>query len=202
MRERPHVTVEERLLGLGGERGVERPARVRQPHHEHPALHRDPVEHRVELPEVDLGLSTGQMRLRDHHLDPGQPQLAAPPRDIAAHRHLRTRRTVLSDQPLPDPPRGVALLARGVPIGHQPAVDDRDPRLDRRTWPRRVRLPRRRDGADQRLAHRPPVDLMALSELPDRHTLHPTLAPDLLEQLHPRPHPDRPPAPTTSTPTI
>ena len=34
-----HVAFQERFLRLGGERDVERPARARQPHHEHPQLH-------------------------------------------------------------------------------------------------------------------------------------------------------------------
>ena len=67
--ERQHMAFQERFLGLGAERDMERFARVRQPHHEHPAL----ITHRpaivgVELAEVDLGLRAGQMRLRDRHL--------------------------------------------------------------------------------------------------------------------------------------
>jgi hypothetical protein len=39
---------------------------------------------------------------------------------------------VLSDEALPDPPRGVALLARGVLVGQQPGIDHRHPLIDRR----------------------------------------------------------------------
>ena len=72
-----HVALQERFLGLGGERDVKRFARVRQSHHEHPALHDQPGDRRVELAEVDLGLSPGQMRLRDRHLR-GSPARAPP----------------------------------------------------------------------------------------------------------------------------
>lgn len=34
---------------------------------------------------------------------------------------------------------------------------------------------------------------MTLSQLTDRQLLQPSIPPDLLEQLHHRPHPDRPP---------
>jgi len=37
--EREDVSFQGRLLGLGAVRDVERPTGVRQPHHEHPALH-------------------------------------------------------------------------------------------------------------------------------------------------------------------
>jgi hypothetical protein len=52
------------------------------------------------------------MGLWHDHFDSIQTQLDAPPRDIARHRDLGQRRAVLGDQPLPDPPRRVPLLAR------------------------------------------------------------------------------------------
>ena len=55
------MALQESFLGLGGERDVKRFARVRQSHHEHPTLHDQPSDRGVELAEVDLGLSPGQM---------------------------------------------------------------------------------------------------------------------------------------------
>ena len=110
-----YVALQERFLGLGGERDVKRFARVRQSHHEHPALHDQSGDRRVELAEVDLGLSAGQMCLRDRHLAGQQPEFDPTTRDVTRHRHLRERGLVLGDQTLPDPPGSVALLARARP---------------------------------------------------------------------------------------
>ena len=127
-----HVALQERFLSLGGEGDVKRFARVRESHHEHPALHDQPGDRGVELTEVDLGLRAGQMCLRDRHLPGLQPELDPATRDMTRHRHLRARGLVLSDEALPDPPRGVALLARGVLIGQKPGIDHRHPLIDRR----------------------------------------------------------------------
>ena len=86
------MPLQERFLGLGGERDVERLARVRQPHHEHPQLDHHTGDGRVELTEIDLGLRARRMRLRHHHLDPVQAQLTPAARDITRHRHLSQRR--------------------------------------------------------------------------------------------------------------
>ena len=166
--ERQHVALQERLLRLGGERDMKGPARARQPHHEHPQLDQHPGDDGVELPEVHLGLRARRVRLRHHDLHLVQAQLGAAAGDIPRHRHLRHARAVLGDQPLPDPPGGMPLLARHVPVRQQPPVDDGRIRADRRPRPRRVRLPRRRHRAGQRLPHRPPVHMMADSQLPDR----------------------------------
>jgi hypothetical protein len=91
---------------------------------------------------------------------------------------------VLGDQPLPDPPRGVPLLARHGLIGQQPPVNHLHIGIDRRPGPRRIRLPRRRHRRTQRLPHRPPVYVMPAGQLPDRVTLGPAVFPDLLEQFH------------------
>ena len=173
---------------------MERPPRVRQPHHEHPHLHPAAGDSGVELAEVDLGLRTRQMGLRHRHLDPVQPQLDLPPGDIPRDRHLGQARAVLGDQPLPDPPRGMPLLAWHLPISDQPAVDDIGIRVDRRPRPQRIRLARRRNRVAQRLADRPPMHPMPIRQLPDRHLLIVSpVPPDLLEQLHSRPHHSRPP---------
>lgn len=183
--ERQHVTLEERLLRLRAERDVERTARVRQPHHEHPALHPRAADGGVELTEVDLTLGAGQVGLRDRDLAMVQAELDPAPRHVARHRHLRHLRAVLSDQPLPDPPGGMALLARRVTVSQQPAVDHRGPRVDRRTLSRGITLSRGRLSRLQCLSHRPPVHLVPLGQLADRQLILTSIPPDLLEQFHP-----------------
>ena len=179
-----HVALQERFLGLGGERDVKRFARVRQSHHEHPALHDQTGDRGVELAEVDLGLSAGQMRLRDRHLACVQPELDPATGDVTRHRHLRERGPMLGDQTLPDPPGGMTLLARGILVGEEPGIDHRRPLVDRRARPRRIHLPRRRDRVIERLAHRPTVHAMTIRQLTDRHVIEPPVSPDLLEQFH------------------
>jgi hypothetical protein len=66
--QRQHVAFQESFLRLGGERDMERPARARQPHHEHPQLQQDAGDHGVELAEVHLSLRARRMRLRHHDL--------------------------------------------------------------------------------------------------------------------------------------
>src|SRR5260370_10440509 len=83
----------------------------------------------------------------------------------------------------------MTLLARQLLVGDQPAVDHLRPRIHRRPEPARILLTRRRRRAGQCLAHRPPVHLMPLSQLPDRQPADPAVTPDLLEDLHPRSHP-------------
>jgi hypothetical protein len=174
-------------LGLGGERDVERPAGVRQPHHEHPQLEQRPGHGGIGLAEVDLGLRVRRMRLRHRDLDPVQAELDPAARDIPGHRHLRQRGIVLGDQPLPDPPRRVPLLARHLPIRQQPSVDHLHVGVDRRPRPRGIRLACRRDRAGQRLTHRAAMHVMPVGQLSDRQLLDPPVSSDLLEQLHPRP---------------
>jgi hypothetical protein len=162
------VILQERLLRLGRERDMERPARARQPHHEHPQLDQHPGDHGVELPEVHLGLRARRMRLRHHDLHLVQAQLGAAAGHIPRHRHLGQPGALLGDQPLPDPPGRMPLLGRHVPVRQQPLIDHRRIPADRRPGPLRVSLPRRRHRAGQRLPHRPPVHMMPVSQLPDR----------------------------------
>jgi hypothetical protein len=107
---------------------MKRPPRMRQPHHEHPALQALPGDGRPELAEVDLRLSARQVGLRDRDLHPRQPELGPAAGHIPRHRHLRHDRAVLGDQPLPDPPRGMTLLTRHVPVRQQRAINNRHPR--------------------------------------------------------------------------
>lgn len=185
MGERLHVALQEGLLPLGGERDVERPSRAGQPHHEQPALDHLPVEAGPELAEVDLGLRPWLMGLGHRHLDRAQSELGAAGGHVARHRHLRTRRAVLGDQPLPDPPGGVPLLARSRCVGEQPAVHDLHPRIHRRTRAAWVLLARRRQRRGQRLTHGAAMHPMPLRELTDRQALQPSVPTDPFEQLHP-----------------
>jgi hypothetical protein len=178
------VALQERLLSLGSERDVKCFARVRQSHHEHPALHHQPGDRRVELTEVNLGLSTGLMGLRDRHLLVVEPQFDPPTRDVTRHRHLRAGGMMFGDQTLPDPPGGMTLLARSLLIGDQPSVDHRRPLVDRRPRPRRVGLARRGHRVLQSLAHRPTMGAMPIRQLTDRQALQSPVPPDLLEQFH------------------
>jgi hypothetical protein len=120
--ERQHVSLQERLLRLGGERDVEGPSGVRQPHHEHPQLDPDPGDRRVELAEVDLGFSARLVGLRHRNLDRVQAKLDLAAGDISGHGHLGQRRAVFSDEAPPYPPRGMPLLPGHAPITQQPAV--------------------------------------------------------------------------------
>jgi hypothetical protein len=89
------------------------------------------------------------------------------------------------DQPLPDPPGGMALLAQRVLIGDEPRIDHRHPLVDRRARPHRIHLPRRRDRVIEGLAHRPTVHAMTIRQSANRHVINPPDSPDLLEQFHP-----------------
>jgi hypothetical protein len=169
------VAFQERFLRLGGERDMKRPARAGQPEHEQPQLQQCPGDHRVELAEVDFGLGSRQVRLRHADPDPVQAELGFAAGHIPGHRHLRQRGAVLGDQPLPDPPRGMPLLARHLPVGQQPAVNNRCVCVDRRPGPLRVALARRRHRRVQGLPHGPPVQMMPTGQLPDRGSLDPAV---------------------------
>jgi len=182
--ERGDMPCEERFLGLVAVGDVERLPATREPHHEHPYLHRDAGEEDLELAEVDLGLSTGRMLLADEDLSVHDPQLDPTQTHVARHAHLGHDRAVLGDQPLPDPPSSVSLLLRGLLVRDQPAIDDLPPRIDRRPRPRRIHLPRWRHRRGERLTHRAAVHPVSVRELTDRHLLVPPITADLLEQPH------------------
>ena len=183
---RAHVSLKECLLGLVRERGMKRPARARQPHNEQPHRRQRPLQPDVQLAEVDLGLGTRPVGLRHrHHRDP-TGQLPTHHRDVLANRRLADPRTMLSDQPLPDPPRGMPLLFRQLLVRLDPRADHRLPLAQHRRLPHRP-LALGRDRAGKRLADRPPVHPMLPSQGTDPHPL-PGIAADTLELLHPR-HP-------------
>ena len=85
-------------------------------------------------PQSTSAPTPGCVHLRDEHLPdrPAHRALARP--HVLTHRRLRDLGAVLIDQPPPDPPRGVPLLARRLPIGLKPPVDQRPirPQLRRR----------------------------------------------------------------------
>ncbi len=120
-----------------------------------------PSKNHPQVVEVDFALSGRLVGLRDI------PQLQRPARfsqnlraplaQMITHRRVRQRlRAMLIDQPGQDPPRGVALLLRGVQIAAQHLISRRLERLQPRRCPRR-RLARRRHRRLERLAHRAPM---------------------------------------------
>jgi hypothetical protein len=77
----------------------------------------------VRLPEVELSLSPGVVgQWQGDRTDPRRPMLAHP----LPHGRLRPLKDMLGMQPLPDPRRRVALLARCGGILLEPALDDVD----------------------------------------------------------------------------
>ena len=163
--ERLHVQLQERLLGLDQRRLAERRARERRAHHEQMHLHRHPAEHDQRLAPVDLRLHARGVDLRDEHLPDRPPQLALARPDVLTDRDLGDIGTVLINQPPPDPPGGMPLLGRRVPIRQQPLVDHRPIRPQLRRRPAHRRALRRRHRRRQRLLHRP-----AMNPMPDRQT--------------------------------
>jgi hypothetical protein len=86
--EAQHMALEERLLGLSGERLMERPPRGRQPHGEQPQLGQRPLQPHPQLGEVDLGLLAGMVDLGNGHAGHAAAKLAAQLGDTPAHRGL------------------------------------------------------------------------------------------------------------------
>ena len=143
------------------------------------------------LAPVDLALDPGRVQLRHERLT-DLPERQATLAHIAADLALRDLRAVLGDQALPDPPRGVTLLARRVAIREQPRIDHLAIRAELRRRPVHRRSLHRRHRRHQRLPHRPPMHPMTRGQRPDREPLTIAIAPDLLERLHPGTHPSRP----------
>jgi hypothetical protein len=105
------VPFQERLLRLGGERDMERPARARQPQHEQPHLDQRPADGGVELAEVDFGLSAPGGCACGSDVYVIKAEFRFPAGQIPRHRHLRQARAVLGDQPLPPAGRYAAAYA-------------------------------------------------------------------------------------------
>ena len=183
--QRGDVPLQERLLALGLKRDHERRARETRAHQEQMHDRQLAAQQHLRLAPVNLGLYPRVGRQRHEHLA-DIPGRAATRRDIPAHLPLRHLSAVLLNQALPDPPGGMTLLARRLPVRVQPAVDDRPERaeLRRRTTLRRPL--RRRDRRLQRLPDRPAMHPVALRQPPDRQALPRVIAPDLLKLLHSR----------------
>ena len=188
-----HVPIEEGLLGLVRVGNMDRFARVRQAQHEHPQLHHHPGDLRLELPEVDLGLSGRGMGLRDLDLQRLVPDLTAQLSHQRPNAGLGHLGAVLLEKALPHPPSGMALLARNILVSDQPPPHRGHMRAQHRGNPRRD-LARRRRGISQRLTHRATVHLVLLRKGSDRHIFIPPISSDTFELLHSRqllhmPHP-------------
>ena len=166
-------------------RHMEPPTRMAQPQTEHPALHQHPLDPGHELPEIALRLLARTVRLRDRHREQRVVQLEVHLGHISPHRRLRHLGAVLGHQTLMNPPGRVPLLARHLPVRHQPRPDDHHPRPQRRRHPL-GRLTLRRDRRRQRLAHRAPMHTMLLGQSPDAQTLITTVLADTFIKLHPR----------------
>ena len=91
---------------------------------------------------------------------------------------------MLIHQPLMDPPRGMPLLARRIPIRQQPPIDHRPIPTELRRPTTHRRPLRRRHRRHKRLPDRPAVDPVPPRQRPDRQPLPRVIAPDQLELLH------------------
>jgi hypothetical protein len=187
------VQLKERLLGLDQRRLAERRPRERGAHHEQVHGRRDAREHDLGLAPVDLRLDPGRVDLRHEHLPDRPAQQALALTHVVPDRRLPDIGTMLVDEPLPDPLGGVALLARRLPIGLQPRVDQRPERAELGRRPAHRRSPQRRQRRLQRRAHRAAMHPMALRQRPQRQPLPNAVTPDLFELLHSGSHPSVPP---------
>ena len=185
MGEGEHVTFEERLLGLVGEGHVEPAPGVAQTHAEHPALDQGAVDVGGELAEVNFGLFPGAMALGHGHHAKVVVELEVDLGHEGAHRRLGHRGAVLGHESLVHSPRGVALLAGRVAIGHQPGADQHHPRAQRR----RVALGHlalRWQGRRQRLAHVAAVHVVLGGQGAHAQAFISAVLANTFVELHPR----------------
>ncbi len=122
------VSLEERFLAAGGEHAVHGLARIRQPQREQHALDHLVGQSDGHLPEVDLGLGAGPVRLGHERLTraPARlgPDLGTALRDVGANHLIRhSHRVMLAHQPVEDALGGVTLLARRVQVRAQHLID-------------------------------------------------------------------------------
>jgi hypothetical protein len=176
------VGLQERLLSLSPERHRERRAGMTRPHQEHVHHYRHPAQNHLRLTPVNLGLHARVSHQRHKRLDLAQP--APHSSDIPVDLPLRDLRAMLLDQPLPDPPSGMTLLARHLQTHAQPLLDHRPIPPQPRRRPTTRRPLRRRHRRLQSLAHRPTMNPMTPRQRPDRQLLPRKIAPDRLELLH------------------
>jgi len=137
------------------------------------------------LAEVDLRLRTGRVTAHDHHLRDTRLDLHAQLAHRLAHRGSGDPGLLLLAQAFPDAPGRVALLARRGLVLLQPLADGPDPGTHHRGLSLRHR-PGRWPCRRERLAHRPAMHVMAISEGAQRQPFLPMIDTDTLELLHPR----------------
>ena len=118
------VSVQEHLLGFVAIGMAEGFARGRHAHDEELHLGEHIVQVDADRPEVDLGFGSELVVLGNGHLDPVERQTLLGHPHVVAHGGLGHRGIVFLHQALPHPSGGVALLARGGSVGHQPGVDE------------------------------------------------------------------------------
>ena len=184
-----HVRLEEGLLRLPLEGHDEGGARVAGAHQEEVDPGPLTGEFDLCLAPVDLRFHARVVHLRHEDLVDRIAQLAPPATHVLAHRRLGDAGAVLVAEALPDPFRGVPLLARRLPVREQPLLDQRPVRPQLRRPPPLGAPARRRPGRGKRLTHGPAMDAVAARQLPDRQPLPLAVPTDPLEQLHPRSHP-------------
>ncbi len=195
--ERLQVSLDERLLSLGGVDAVDRGAAEAQAEGEHEAAGLLTRQGQPDVAEVDLGLLARRVGLRDERLLDRPADLGLDLRPSAGHvvTHAGVRHVhdgVLVDQAGEDPPGGVLLLAVRGQVLPQHHVDQwlNRVQLRRREHPW---LPLRRRRGRQRLPHGAAVHRMPLRQRPDRQLFQAGVAADCLEQLHPAHRPPPPP---------
>jgi hypothetical protein len=180
---RVHVGLEERLLGAVRERHRERRTGMTRPHVKQVDPRRRPSYRDLRLTPVDLRLHTRTVHLRHERLDPFAA-LGPAIVNVFPNSALSDISRVLITQPLPDPLRGMTLLARRIPVPIKPGVDQPPirPKLRRRTTHSLALDGRQRRR--ERLTHRPPVNPIPRRQRPRRGTFPIPISPDLLERLH------------------
>ncbi len=178
-----HVSLQERLLGAVRERHRERRTRMTRTHVKQVDLRRRPSHRDLRLTPVDLRLHTRTVDLRHERLD-SFATLGSAIVNVFPDRALSDIGRVLLAQPLPDPLRGMALLARRIPVPVKPAVDQLPIRAKLRRWPTHRLALDGRQRRRERLTHRPPVHPIPRRQRPRRGAFPIPISPDLLERLH------------------
>ena len=181
--ERLNVRLQERLLGAVRERHRKRRTRMTRAHMEQVDLARDTSHRDLCLTPIDLGLHARLTHLRHERLNTLAP-LPSTTVNIFPDRSFSDISSVLITQALPDPLRGMTLLARRITIPIKPTIDQLSIRTQLRCRATSRLALDRRQRRDQRLAHRPAMNAISLGQRPDRQALPIPVPPDLLERLH------------------
>jgi hypothetical protein len=181
--ERLDMRLQERLLGAVRERHRERRTGMTRTHMKQVDLQLGAGHRDVRLAPVDLGLHPRRMHLRHERLHPFAT-LTTTAVNVFPDRPLSNIGSMLITQPLPDPPRGVPLLARRIPVPVKPRVDQPAIWAELRCGPADRPALHRRQRRHQRLTHRPTMNTMTHRQRPDRQALPVAVPSDLLERLH------------------